>query len=833
MKLFQFDSLRARYIAAAVVMAICMVIAAVIGYYTVDGVRSTTANNIQSRHELMEYSRHIRQALWGTHQSLDFFLLDPYENPQAEKIHDSIDQALVTTELLIQHPWIKEKDKTELLELLKDSLLDLTHTITLLVEMRNNPLRQYPALGFANKRMLPSRNNVNNAFVISFNEILAMENKQAADKHYRLFVELRHWWTQMVSNFRVHMANRLGTFNADSLPTQVQAIENQYQFINGLLNNLKIMDAADEFGFETSDALQTIIENIDIWYTAFEHVRDTHGGKQWRADIPVATEILEPQLEKIWGVLLTVDLIIENSAVEDVKGLTHLVQNQTVLLWFLTIFGLSFIVVVFFYFERILFKPIVRVCDALKAEANGIEGVTLPLATTKEIQMLVDAFSGMRKQVHKRQIALEHQALHDELTGLSNRVLLMDRLQYAIQYAKREQHSLALLIMDLDRFKEVNDTLGHSVGDHLLKEVGSRLMANLRQVDTVARLGGDEFAILLTDANAEQAEAIAQKVTEAIEMEFNFDGFHLFIGSSIGIAVFPEHGTEAQSLIQRADVAMYVAKRSQLGFSFYKEEEDQYSIDRLALIGDLREAISNNNIELHYQPKFDIHSGKMLGVEALLRWEHPRFGLIPPDEIIPLAEQTGLVNPLFYWVAERALQQYEEWRAKGFDFSIAINLSVVNLQNNDLVDKMRHCLNEHQIPENRLILEITESAMMINPGHALDTLLQIHNMGVQLTIDDFGTGYSSLTYLKQMPVNEIKIDKSFVINMTKDEDDKIIVRSIIELAHNMGHSVIAEGVENEETWQLLKSMQCDAAQGFYKKMAVTADELEAWLLSQG
>ena len=425
---------------------------------------------------------------------------------------------------------------------------------------------------------------------------------------------------------------------------------------------------------------------------------------------------------------------------------------------------------------------------------------------------------------------LKHQALHDSLTSLPNRVLLQDRLAQAIRAAKREGHSIALIISDLDRFKEINDTLGHHFGDLLLQQVAVRLRGVLRDSDTVARLGGDEFAILLPNlSDKEQISQAASKIIKAIDMPFIFEDQNVHIGISIGISMYPQDSEEPGKLMRQADIAMYIAKRSNLDFVFYKPELDEHSISRLTMAGELRRGLQQKEFIVHYQPTIDLRSNKVIGVEALARWQHPRRGLIPPDEFILLAEQTGHIRELTSFVLEESLQQAHLWNSAGLSLRMSVNLSSRSLHDSDLCSYIGNLLARWQIPAQQLQLEITERALMYHPAQAMETLTQLHQMGIKLSIDDFGTGYSSLAYLKQLPVDEIKIDKSFVHAMLDHNEDKVIVRSTIDLAHNMGHQVIAEGVDNETALNLLREMGCDLAQGFHINNPVAADELQQWL----
>ena len=425
--------------------------------------------------------------------------------------------------------------------------------------------------------------------------------------------------------------------------------------------------------------------------------------------------------------------------------------------------------------------------------------------------------------------ALEHQALHDVLTDLPNRVLLLDRLEQALLASGRQNTSLALLIMDLDRFKEVNDTFGHHVGDQLLMQVGPRLRHQIRASDTIARLGGDEFAIVLPGVASEGATAMGKKLIRALEAPFLVENNAFDIGASLGIAIAPDHGSDAATLLRRADVAMYIAKQSNSGYAVYSAEQDRNSPTRMALMSELRYAIDHAQLVLHYQPKVDLASGTFRQFEALVRWRHPQHGLMPPDEFIPLAERTGLIGPLTSWVLNEALAQCRMSRDHGLALDVAVNLSGRSLQDASLVDLVGELLNRWRIPPASLMLELTESSVMSDPDHVMGVLERLRALRVCLSIDDFGTGYSSLSHLRLLPVDEIKIDKSSVVDMLSNASDEAIVRSTIQLCQNLGRKVVAEGVENQATYERLRELGCDLAQGFHIARPMPGSELSGWI----
>jgi diguanylate cyclase (GGDEF)-like protein/PAS domain S-box-containing protein len=427
--------------------------------------------------------------------------------------------------------------------------------------------------------------------------------------------------------------------------------------------------------------------------------------------------------------------------------------------------------------------------------------------------------------------ALEHLALHDGLTGLANRTLFGDLVARTLASAKRSSEPRAVLMMDLDGFKQVNDTLGHDCGDTLLRQVSERLLTILREGDTVARLGGDEFAILpagITDLSA--AVAVALKIQQAFESSFTIDDETVHVSPSIGIALFPEHGSTTTELLHRADVAMYSAKRAGEGHAIFSVVQETQTADHLSLLLDLRHCVTRGELILHYQPKIDLATHAITGVEALIRWQHPTQGLLEPARFMPEVERTHLIAPVTRWVLDAALQQQRLWRDEGLDLSMSVNISARSLrQASTLPDAVAELTQLWGVAPGRLTLELTEGALI---GAAAPAVLsRLHRMGVLLSIDDFGIGYSSLAYLQRLPVNEIKIDRSFVMNLESASDDAIIVRSTIELAHNLGLRVVAEGVEGESAAKILLEYACDGAQGYYFGRPAAAEDLAELLRS--
>ena len=426
---------------------------------------------------------------------------------------------------------------------------------------------------------------------------------------------------------------------------------------------------------------------------------------------------------------------------------------------------------------------------------------------------------------------LKHKTLYDSLTELPNRFLLQERLKQALKIARREASQLAVIIIDIVRLGEINNLMGHHNGDLVLREVGSRLQNALRESDTVAHIGSDEFSIILPAVDITHIHVAAKKIGRLFEQPILIEDTPLEIEVAIGIALYPDHGDTPTILLQHADIAMLLAKYEKTVYSIYNPEDDPSSLLHLKLHGELRQALNEEMLTLYYQPKIDIKTGRITSVEALARWPHPTNGMISPIEFMPMIEQSGMVQPFTFWVLTQAIEQSKLWTKSGITLTIAVNLSTRNLLDPSLPNKIGKLLELHEVSPTCLALEITESAIMFRPKSALKTLFELHEMGIKISIDDFGTGYSSLAYLKEMPLHELKIDQSFIFGLTENSKDSVIVRSTIDLAHNLGLLVVAEGVENQDTLDYLASLNCDIAQGYYISRPMPEHELERWLLT--
>jgi diguanylate cyclase (GGDEF)-like protein len=454
-----------------------------------------------------------------------------------------------------------------------------------------------------------------------------------------------------------------------------------------------------------------------------------------------------------------------------------------------------------------------------------------PLAFARQMFLRTHSLRKATEELEIKQQEKEWQAMHDSLTGLPNRALFMQRLHEAIDEAAFTDTKVAVMVMDLNDFKEINDTLGHQYGDRLLEQMGPRLQGVLRDGDLIARLGGDEFGVVLPklqDTGA--AIEVAGRLLEALEQPLDLDGLAIDVSASIGLTIYPQHSESVETLLRRADVAMYSAKEARTGYEVYSPSKDRYSHRRLTLLSQVRPALENSEFVLWYQPKVNLLTRKAGGVEALIRWEHPEHGVVQPDQFIPMVERTVLMRSLTLYVLDEALRQWHSWARRGLDLSVAINLSPRNLLDLELPEQVARALRRWSVPAESLMLELTESSLMTDSVRAAAVLGRISAIGVKISVDDFGTGYSSLSHLKRLPINEIKIDRSFVTNMRNDPNDELIVRATVDLGRNLGLQVVAEGVEDRETWDLLAEMGCQLAQGYHMSRPLPGPEITDWLV---
>lgn len=822
------SSLRFRFILLAALITLLMLVAASASYWRLNNAKNQTTDNLIARQQLLSSTHAIRTSLSSAYTALDLFLHKPDITRHRQDIITHLDNAIDDYDGIREtNPKLQENAELTSHELHK-KLIDLKEKVGQLIEVRIDPEKQFPSLSVANQVMQPNRNSANNAFSLA---LYSIEASDPTDEIYKTLVDTRYYWSQLLSNFRLYLANRVGSFVVSSLPIQEQGIETLYLEVRADLEQLLALDEDGLLEFETATAIEEAKTAIENWYEGYLQVRLINHSDRWRMDTVLIQKDIAPGFEQVNRLLASLEISQNQSLELDINRMSQLAQQSNAMLLILAIIAIAFVFLLVLLTQRQVFRPIMLVSQALKAQAMGKTGHELPIAKTIETRGLIDAFNEMRRQISIRQSELEYRALHDSLTSLPNRALLFDHIAHDIQLAHRAHDSISLLVIDLDRFKEVNDTLGHHTGDKLLIEVGSRFGAELRETDTVARLGGDEFAILLPLLGKQDAGKIAQKILASLNQPIEFDSLQLPCSASIGISSYPEDGKDAQTLLRHADIAMYQAKKNQTGFEYYDASSDVYSLQRLEIVNDLGKAITERQLELVYQPIINLQDDSLLSAESLLRWNHPQYGPISPELMVEMAEQTGLITQLTDTVLEMALGQQRHWREQGQDIGVSVNLSMLNLSDNSLVDKIVGMMQQNQTTDHKLTVEITESAMMSNPHKVVNLLRQLEILNVKIAIDDFGTGFSSLAYLKKLPVHTIKIDRSFIFDLENDPNDQAIVRATLSLSHDLGLKVVAEGVETEAAMSWLKQQGCDAIQGYLISKPLSAEKFEHWVSS--
>ncbi|GMR16117.1 MAG: hypothetical protein BMS9Abin31_0424 [Gammaproteobacteria bacterium] len=819
-------SLRFQYIVAAVVVVSVLVFGSILASFYFKSVSEENTALLKLHESITVHVNDLRSAMFKADKSL-YVLLSDSEKVQLNKIGSNFSIIGEKLKNISKVDGIKETGLLANVNNLIDAHKKLNAEVIVLLDLRKDINWLYPMLPFINRTLLESNNNFETALGLALKESINSADTKKYGKIYRLLDELRNLWRLKILDFRSAII-RFAGLNSKEISQEVN-IEIYHLLVEEKLDELAKMGKKGDLGFETEASLEDMQKNSKQWYKDYQRLLEIRKSNVWRSDILYIRTKIHPLQEKIYDELGLLEKTLNSWSADNTRHVDAAAQKIYIELWFLAGIAVLFVILIYFKLNKSLLLPIENITESISFNTVTSDKIHLPEKSSREINVLVNAFNNMRKQVHHRQMVLEFQAMHDSLTGLPNRALLQDRLEQTIHQAERNNTEMSLLLLDLDRFKDINDTLGHPVGDIVLRKISRRLENCLRATDTVARLGGDEFAIITSYSNQSQVESFIARIVKDIERVITIEDQKLYVGLSVGVASYPKDGENADTLIQHADIAMYSAKRENKNQEFYKTEKDYYSADNLTLLADLKAELKHptDKIQVYYQPQIDVLSGEITSVESLIRWNHPVQGFLPAEQIIRMAEQTGLISELTYWVLRESLHEYAKWDNDAI--TLAINLSVWNLQDVELISFVSRLLHETRINPEKITFEITESAVMNDPVRAREVLEHLSDMGIELAIDDYGTGFSSLAYLKLLPVKYLKVDKSFVIDMLDDENDAIIVHSTIDLAHNLGLLVVAEGVESEEVFIKLRELGCDYAQGFYLARPMPAEKIERWL----
>jgi len=822
-------SLQSQYLIFAGILGIIITISIFFSYQKITESYQSLVENTKITSEIRNQVAEIRNDINALSNGIDVVMLQPEYKDQVELLFISsftnLEQILFG---LSDERYINEIDISGEISDLSFNLIEFQDYSVRLLEIRTDVNQQYPSMALSSQIMRPASNRIFTVLELALREYSEDGNINELESYYKLLVNLKEMWGSIVSEYRLYLANRIGSFNEEQLFEQEIGVEDSIKIMEKM--TIKLLDYSSKFGFESAEIMPELPNILAQWKDGFLSVKEIHHSDYWRQDTELMRSTIIPLLDEINISLSEIDNKIEVNDSGLVNKYGEIGNWQTMLLIAIAITFVAYSFITYVFLRKLIFNPLEVLARSIRLNHIDVNSHDIEqLGKTKETKVLIDAFLAMQGDVKKRQDELSYQALHDALTSLPNRKLLIERLRQDIKTAQREGSPLSFLMLDLNGFKDVNDTLGHHVGDHLLIQVGERIQAILRDVDTIARLGGDEFSIILNHTNRNDAAIVANKVNDVLEKDFVVDDCVLHVGTSIGITEYPEDGDNVNDLMKHADIAMYKSKKNKSDYNFYNPEDDEHSIQRLSMSSDLRNVIENNDIELNYQPKLNISTGEVIGLEVLLRWNHEECGYIPPEKIIEIAENIALIDDLTMLIFENAVKDILLLRESYPQISLAVNLSVHNLKKYDFCEKVKAIIEYYEVDPKTIIFELTESSMMANPNKSIEMLNKLTELGVKISIDDFGTGFSSLTYLKKLPVSELKIDRSFVMDIITDNNDAVIVKSTVDLAHNLGLAVVAEGVESEKILTILQSMGCDSCQGYFFTKPLKFDDVVTWL----
>jgi len=807
-------SLRKRFLIVACLTAAALIVLSIATKYYLDKSGDNRLSSSRERLSASHKLQNITQLISSSQQVLNLYLVSP--NIKYKKsFNQSIEQSKLLLIELGKNRWAKEFIGADRIKMLSEDISNISNISHSLIEIRADVFKMYPGLSKANQTQF-----VANRSVLSLldNALLEIRDEGGVGrKTYDDFITIKDMWRRIVQLNRLYALNMTVVISKEGLKNQEKDMS---IYIDTLLSYIK-ENLSEKFieetepGFQVEEAALKLPGVISGWYKDFIGLQRYVVHDEWRADIPVILKELNPAYLDVYSSLDKLQGEMNLSADTDLGLQYKSLDTVSYLIWFLIGTFVAVIFVIYYLVDASLIKPIIRLAKKIKRRNHSEWTLESEYIRSSEMAEFINAFSDMQLQISVRQNQLEYMALHDALTKLPNRNMLVERIQKAILKSEKDKEKFVLVLLDLDRFKEVNDTLGHLIGDEVLCHVAERLSKCIRDTDTVARLGGDEFAILLTGVENVSIEGLIEKFVHVLETVFKIKEHSLYIGSSLGIAMYPEHGTSTDELMKNADIAMYMAKNSNIDYAIYNFKDDVYNIKKLELLSELRHAISDDLLYLKYQPIIDVADKTIRGFEGLLRWNHPVYGEVMPDDFIPNAEQTGLIKKITEKVITNALADTVQIREILPEAYVSVNVTAWDLQDEKIISIVNDALQKNNLPPEAILLELTERSMMNDSYRVQTTLKTLSQNGINFAVDDFGTGFSSMSYLKQLPISVLKIDKSFVSGMSNNIDDKLIVHSIIGLAHNLGLSVIAEGVESSENVFILETLKCNLMQGYF------------------
>lgn len=769
----------------------------------------------------------IRSDLVRLQFSIDSYLLDPTKTDLQQSILDRISSSSQTASLMLKSA--REGLFINKIRKMQSDLGSLDSYVRELIDIRVDVLRQYPGMALSAFQMSSIQDDVQAHLSILLGEIESGVFEPESAELYPLLLKTRTAWVSQVSQMRIYLANRLASFSNDVLVLQARSVIDINATLQENLQKLEVLYNDEPDSFEGMSSIKGLEDNFALWLVKFNEMRAKSESPQWRQDWNLMESSIIPLQQKISGELNELEDMLRMNERSVNEQRDENTNTMFMLVAFIMVAGVVLILLMILSINLLIFNPIKMLTEALRARAFGQEVPSLVIRHSEETQLLVEAFEEMDHQVTQRQNALEHQSFHDVLTSLPNRIMLNDRLKYIISRARQAEKNFVVLVVGIENFPDVTDALGHQLADKLILQLATRLKEKVSDSDTLARIGTDEFAIVISSTTCDDCSKFADDMFDDLSRTYDLAGHRLSLNLHGGVAMYPQDSENGRQLLQKANIAMNYARRNHIKIAKYDVNNDEQNINKLAIIEDLRKAIKNNRLEMYFQPQVSLQEKRVSGAEALLRWNHPERGFIRPDKIIELANQGAMQNELCMWVIDTSFKSAGQWHRAGYDITISINLAVESLEYAALCDSIRERLDFWQLDPSRVVFEITESGMMNNPGRSIEVLNRLHEMGVKLSIDDFGTGFSSLSYLQMLPVDEVKIDRSFVMNMDENKGDQAIVESVIDLGHNLDLCVVAEGIETNRILHTLAKMKCDYAQGFLISKAKPQSEFFEWL----
>lgn len=831
---FGLSSLRKRYLWTSIVISFSLALASYLGWAYVEKVSRLQLQHVEHRSGADDALADLISQTHTIETSLQRFITFPDDQHRGrmERSFELFDSSLSR---LRDNEWLRSDPVlNDLLFSLHDDKVKLSHEVQALVAVRLDETLWFPAMAIMQEKMLDHNVQFIAALDFMIMEVSAEPQTKKKIEIVKLLNDLRYSWVIMISEFRLFISNSFGVFSsnpAEGMKNRKINVGLYQDKINGLLSMLEGFGRAgriDELGVRSISDMRN---SFNEWNVGYEQVGESLSGDYWRSDLVLLRENIEPVLNRIQQRLSNIKFELGVASAKNITDLTTLARDLSDFVIMLVIIISVIGLIGYFVFHKTILQPIHNFVLALKSEASGehVDPARFMVSHAEEFKNLVSAFQDMKDQVQARQSHLDHMAHHDALTQLPNRTLLRDRLELAIARSRRDEKMIALLFLDLDRFKKINDSLGHDVGDELLIQVSKRLVDCTRNTDTVSRIGGDEFAVVLEGlTHADQAATMARKILATFDFPFTAGNHELHSSTSIGIALGPNDDNDVESLIKDADIAMYHAKElGRNNFKFYSAEMAAEVAEHMVLENQLRHALDDEGFFLLYQPILDLKSGAIVGTEALLRWQHPEKGVLGPDQFLPILEESGLIRPITQWVLYEASRQYNEFRKAGFpEVRMSVNLSAVLLKSDSILDMIINVIEQTRIDPNGLIMEITEHTLLEDLQGSEKALNTLKDMGIRIALDDFGTGQSSLSHLRLDAIDIVKIDREFVRDIPGDQNDSNLVDAVIAMAHRLHMKVVAEGVETREQLDFLRWHKCDAIQGhYYSKPCSGADVL--------